>query len=92
MKDLNSPPQLNSLRGRIFTLDKCTTARITPVNESSTFHGAGRDAESAKKTILDKNELSKRILGTAIEVLIVRREATVVFLPFKPLAYFASLR
>ena len=51
-----------------------------------------RDAESAKKTILDINELSKRILGTAIEVLIVRREATVVFLPFKPLAYFASLR
>jgi hypothetical protein len=30
-------------------------------------------AESAKKTILDINELSKLILGTAIEVLIVRR-------------------
>ena len=35
-------------------------------------------AEGAGKTILDINALSKRILGTAIEVLIVRRGATVV--------------
>jgi hypothetical protein len=31
------------------------------------------------KIILCKNELSKRILGTAIEVLSVKRGATVVF-------------
>jgi len=37
-----------------------------------------KDAESAKKTILDINALNKRTLGTAIEVLIVRRGATVV--------------
>jgi hypothetical protein len=44
------------------------------------------------KPILDINELSKKILGTAIEVLSVKRGATFVFLPFKALAYFASLR
>ena len=31
---------------------------------------------------IDINELSKRTLGTAIEVLRVKRGATVVFLPF----------
>jgi len=36
-------------------------------------------AESAKKTILDIYELSKRILGTTIEVLSAKRGATVVF-------------
>ena len=32
-----------------------------------------------REPLLDINELSKRILGTAIDVLIVRRRATVVF-------------
>ena len=50
-----------------------------------------RDAESAKKIILDINELSKRILGLSIAVRKVTIEK-IVFLPFKLLAYFASLR
>ena len=53
--------------------------QVTSCRNKSCIHR--RDAESAKKTILDLNELSKRILGTAIEVLIVRRGATVV-IPF----------
>ena len=61
--DVNTPPQLNSARGRIFTLDKCTNAKITPINESSTFHGAGRGAKSAEETykkIRDTSLFSRR--------------------------------
>jgi hypothetical protein len=43
-----------------------------------------RDAKNAKKTILAINELNKRILGTAIEVLSVKRGATVVFYLLNP--------
>jgi len=39
-------------------------------------------AESAKKIILDINELSKRILGLTIEVRSVTIEETVVFFTF----------
>ena len=53
--------------------------QVTSCRNKTKIHR--RDAESAKKTILDINELSKRILGTAIEVLIVKRGATVV-IPF----------
>ena len=48
-----------------------------------------RDAESAKKIIGAINEIRKRILGTAIEVLIVRRGATVV-IPFCNLSVFCA--
>jgi len=41
------------------------------------------EAQRAKsKSIADINELNKKILGTAIEVLSAKREATVVFFTF----------
>jgi hypothetical protein len=56
------------------------------------FKNTAEALRAQSKPILDINELSKRILGTAIEVLNIKRETTVVYLPFKILAYFAPLR
>ncbi len=51
--------------------------------KAPTFPGEAQRTQS--KTILCKNELSKRILGTAIEVLSVKRGTTVVFYLLKSL-------
>ena len=53
------------------------------------FTGQAETVRTQSKSIADINELSKRILGTAIEVLSVESGAAVIFLPFKTLAFFA---
>jgi hypothetical protein len=57
--------------------------------EQFKFTAEAQRAQS--KTILDINELNQGSPGTAIEILGVKR-GTIVFLPFKNLAHFASLR
>ena len=49
MSKLYSPPQLNNPWRGIFILDICITAENIPMNESTTFNGAGKGAKNAGK-------------------------------------------
>ena len=46
------------------------------------FKDTAEAQRAQSKSIADINELNERILGTAIEVFSVKREATVVFFTF----------
>jgi hypothetical protein len=47
--NLLAPPQLNSPRGRIFTLDKCNTAKITQSMNQGHFTGQAEAQRAPSK-------------------------------------------